>query len=47
LNELNGAQTMPVWGMELRFAATGNPEKKKPVEELIDRLMGYLRSIQK
>jgi mono/diheme cytochrome c family protein len=43
----HGTRNMPVWGMELRFADTGNPDKQKPVEELIDRLVGYLRSIQK
>jgi len=43
----HGTRNMPIWGMELRFADTGNPDKQKPVETLIDRLVEYLRSIQK
>jgi hypothetical protein len=38
---------MPVWGMELYYADTGNPDTQKQVEELIDRLVEYLRTIQK
>ena len=43
----HGTRQMPVWGMELQFENTGPANKQKPVEELIDRLVGYLRSIQK
>ena len=43
----HGTRHMPIWGMELRFADTGNPDKQKPVETLIDRLVQYLRTIQK
>jgi hypothetical protein len=38
---------MPVWGMELFYADTGNPDKQQQVETLIDRLVEYLRGIQK
>jgi mono/diheme cytochrome c family protein len=43
----HGSRQMPVWGMELYYADTGNPDKQKQVEELIDRLVEYLRTIQK
>jgi mono/diheme cytochrome c family protein len=43
----HGSRKMPVWGMELYYADTGNPDKQKQVEELIDRLVEYLRNLQK
>jgi mono/diheme cytochrome c family protein len=43
----HGSRQMPVWGMELYYADTGNPDTQKQVEELIDRLVEYLRTIQK
>jgi mono/diheme cytochrome c family protein len=42
----HGTRTMPVWGMELFYADTGNPDKQQQVETLIDRLVEYLRGIQ-
>jgi mono/diheme cytochrome c family protein len=42
----HGTRNMPIWGMELRFADTGNADKQKPVETLIERLVEYVRSIQ-
>jgi len=43
----HGTRNMPIWGMELRFADTGNSDNQQPVETLIERLVQYLRSIQK
>jgi mono/diheme cytochrome c family protein len=43
----HGTRQMPVWGMELQFENTVPAGIQKPVEELINRLVGYLRSIQK
>lgn len=43
----HGTRSMPIWGMEFYYADTGNPDKQKPVEELIDRLVQYLRTLQK
>jgi mono/diheme cytochrome c family protein len=43
----HGSRQMPVWGMELFYADTGNPDKQQQVETLIDRLVEYLRGIQK
>ncbi len=43
----HGSRQMPVWGMEFYYADTGNPDKQKQVEVLIDRLVEYLRTIQK
>ena len=43
----HGARNMPIWGMEFQYADTGSPEKQKQVEALIDRLVQYLRSIQR
>jgi mono/diheme cytochrome c family protein len=43
----HGSRQMPVWGMELYYADTGNPDKQQQVEALIDRLVEYLRKIQK
>ena len=43
----HGSPQMPVWGMELYYADTGNPDKQRQVDELIDRLVEYLREIQK
>jgi mono/diheme cytochrome c family protein len=42
----HGSRQMPVWGMEFYYADTGNPDKQRQVEELIDRLVEYLRKIQ-
>ena len=42
----HGSRQMPVWGYELYFADTGNPDKQKQVEELIDLLVEYLRTVQ-
>ncbi len=43
----HGSREMPVWGLELYYADTGNPDKQKQVEELIDMLVEYLRTLQK
>lgn len=43
----HGTRQMPVWGMEFYYADTGNPDQQVQVEELIDRLVEYLRKLQK
>jgi mono/diheme cytochrome c family protein len=43
----HGTRQMPVWGMEFHHAESGHPDEQKHVEELIERLVDYLRSIQK
>jgi mono/diheme cytochrome c family protein len=43
---VHGSRQMPVWGYEFYFADTGNPDKQTQVEELIDRLVEYLRTVQ-
>ena len=43
---VHGSRQMPVWGYEFYFADTGNPDQQKQVEELIDRLVAYLRTLQ-
>jgi mono/diheme cytochrome c family protein len=42
----HGARQMPVWGVELYAADAGNSDKQKQVEELIDQLVEYLRTLQ-
>ena len=43
---VHGSRQMPVWGYEFYFADSGNPDKQRQVEELIDRLVEYLRTVQ-
>ncbi len=43
---VHGSRQMPVWGYEFYFADSGNPDKQTQVEELIDRLVEYLRTVQ-
>jgi mono/diheme cytochrome c family protein len=43
----HGTRTMPVWGMEFYYADTGNPDQQVQVETLIERLVEYLRKLQK
>jgi mono/diheme cytochrome c family protein len=43
----HGSRKMPVWGLEFYYADTGNPDKQTQVEGLVDRLVEYLRKLQK
>ena len=43
----HGARQMPVWGMELYFADPDNPKAEKQSDELIGRLVEYLRTLQR
>lgn len=43
----HGSREMPVWGMEFYYADTGNPDKQRQVDQLIDLLVEYLRTLQK
>lgn len=43
----HGARNMPVWGMEFYYSDAGNPDEQKQVSVLIDRLVSYLRTLQK
>ncbi len=42
----HGTRQMPVWGVELYVASPESPDKHKQVEELIDQLVEYLRTVQ-
>lgn len=43
----HGARDMPVWGWQLYDAsATNESQERAVVDSMIDRLVGYLRSIQ-
>jgi mono/diheme cytochrome c family protein len=44
----HGPRDMPVWGWQLyRSETTNDPAERARVDALIDRLVNYLRSIQK
>lgn len=43
----HGTRDMPVWGYEFRNAVTGGAAADSATEELVNRLVDYLRSIQK
>jgi hypothetical protein len=43
----HGARDMPVWGWQLYDSSSSNEaEERATVDSMIDRLVGYLRSIQ-
>jgi mono/diheme cytochrome c family protein len=43
----HGARDMPVWGWQLYdSAATNDAQERAQVDSMIERLVGYLRSIQ-
>jgi len=43
----HGARDMPVWGWQLYdISSTNDAEERAIVDSMIDRLIGYLRSIQ-
>lgn len=43
----HGSRDMPVWGYEFRKAVTGGATVDSATDELVNRLVDYLRSIQK
>lgn len=44
----HGPRDMPVWGWQFyNSTATNDPAERARVDSMIDRLVGYLRSIQK
>jgi mono/diheme cytochrome c family protein len=43
----HGTREMPVWGYEFRNAGTGDKAAGSTADELVNRLLDYLRSIQK
>ena len=42
----HGTRDMPVWGYEFRLAGTTDASGGKSADELVQRLVDYLRSIQ-
>jgi mono/diheme cytochrome c family protein len=42
----HGTREMPVWGVEFHSAATGNSNKQAQVQQLVDQLVEYLRTVQ-
>ena len=43
----HGSRQMPIWGVALYDTDTRDPRQEQQVNEMIDRLVEYLRSIQK
>lgn len=43
----HGTRDMPVWGYEFRNAGAGDASADSTTDELVSRLVDYLRSIQK
>jgi hypothetical protein len=43
----HGSRQMPVWGVALYDTDAKNPRQEQQVNEMIDRLVEYLRTIQK
>jgi len=43
----HGSRQMPVWGIALYDTDAKNPRQEQQVNEMIDRLVEYLRTIQK
>ena len=43
----HGSRQMPIWGVALYYADPESPDKEKRVAEIVDRLVEYLRTIQK
>lgn len=43
----HGSRQMPVWGVAFYYAETKDPDKERAVAQLVDRLVEYLRTIQK
>lgn len=43
---VHGSRFMPVWGQALWVEAGATPEAAAEVQGMVDRLVGYLRSIQ-
>ncbi len=43
----HGTRDMPVWGNEFRSAGSGDPTSGATADDLVSRLVDYLRSIQR
>jgi len=43
----HGSRQMPVWGVALYYTDTKRPRQEQEVEQIVDRLVDYLRTIQK
>lgn len=43
----HGTRVMPVWGMDFVIAEGTSPEGRKRADALIDKLVEYVRSLQK
>jgi len=43
----HGSRQMPVWGWELRAADTGEARSQEVADQMVARLVEYLRSLQK
>ena len=43
----HGSRQMPVWGVALYYTDTKNPRQEQEVQQIVDRVVEYLRSIQK
>jgi mono/diheme cytochrome c family protein len=43
----HGSRQMPVWGVAFYYAETKDPDKERAITQVVDRLVEYLRTIQK
>jgi mono/diheme cytochrome c family protein len=43
----HGSRQMPIWGVALYYTDTKKPREDQQVQEIVDRVVEYLRTIQK
>jgi mono/diheme cytochrome c family protein len=43
----HGSRQMPVWGVALYYTDTKNPRQEQEVGQIVERVVEYLRTIQK
>jgi len=43
----HGSRQMPVWGVALYYTDTKTPRQEQDIQQIVDRVVEYLRSIQK
>jgi mono/diheme cytochrome c family protein len=43
----HGSREMPIWGVALYYTDTKNPRQEQQVKDIVDRVVEYVRTIQK
>src|SRR5262245_47150808 len=43
----HGSREMPIWGVALHYTDTKKPREEQQVKEIVDRVVEYVRTIQK